>query len=307
MNYILLIIGFIMLIKGADWFVDSASFIAKKFGIPSIIVGMTIVAMGTSAPEFSVSLQSSIAGMNDMSIANVVGSNIFNLLVVLGISAMFGKLKITKYRDVQMTLAVSILLMSFAIGGYLSIIEGLVLLCAFVTYIILMIKGRDKTEIVEKEVEEEISYKTPLFFRITNGLIGLGAIVYGGDLVVNSASAVALSLGMSENLVGLTIVAIGTSLPELVTSVMAMKKGENDIAVGNVLGSNIFNMLLIIGSAAIINPMTVSMFAMIDLMFIIVTLLIFIALTYKKQEVNKWNGIIFIIIYVSYIIYTIIR
>ena len=302
MNYILLIIGFIMLIKGADWFVDSASFIAKKFGIPSIIVGMTIVAMGTSAPEFSVSLQSSIAGMNDMSIANVVGSNIFNLLVVLGISAMFGKLKITKYRDVQMTLAVSILLMSFAIGGYLSIIEGLVLLCAFVTYIILMIKGRDKTEIVE-----EISNKRPMWLTIIIGLIGLGAIVYGGDLVVNSASAVALSLGMSENLIGLTIVAIGTSLPELVTSVMAMKKGENDIAVGNVLGSNIFNMLLIIGSAAIINPMTVSMFAMIDLVFIIVTLLIFIALTYKKQEVNKWNGIIFIIIYVSYIIYTIIR
>lgn len=302
MNYILLIIGFIMLIKGADWFVDSASFIAKKFGIPSIIVGMTIVAMGTSAPEFSVSLQSSIAGMNDMSLANVVGSNIFNLLVVLGVSAMFGKLKITKYKDVQMTLAVSILLMSFAIGGYLSIIEGLVLLCAFVTYIILMIKRRDKTEIVE-----EVSNKRPMWLTIIIGLIGLGAIVYGGDLVVNSASAVALSLGMSENLIGLTIVAIGTSLPELVTSVMAMKKGENDIAVGNVLGSNIFNMLLIIGSAAIINPMTVSMFAMIDLVFIIVTLLIFIALTYKKQEVNKWNGIIFIIIYVSYIIYTIIR
>ena len=201
-----------------------------------------------------------------------------------------------------MTLAVSILLMSFAIGGYLSIIEGLVLLCAFVTYIILMIKGRDKTEIVE-----EVSNKRPMWLTIIIGLIGLGAIVYGGDLVVNSASAVALSLGMSENLIGLTIVAIGTSLPELVTSVMAMKKGENDIAVGNVLGSNIFNMLLIIGSAAIINPMTVSMFAMIDLVFIIVTLLIFIALTYKKQEVNKWNGIIFIIIYVSYIIYTIIR
>ena len=301
-QYILLILGFIMLIKGADWFVDSASFIAKKFGIPSIIVGMTIVAMGTSAPEFSVSLQSSIAGMSDMSLANVVGSNIFNLLVVLGISAMFGKLKITKYRDVQMTLAVSMLLMSFAIGGYLCIMEGLVLLCAFVAYIILMIKDRDKTEIVE-----EVSNKRPMWLTIIIGLIGLGAIIYGGNLVVNSASAVALSLGMSENLVGLTIVAIGTSLPELVTSVMAMKKGENDIAVGNVLGSNIFNMLLIVGSAAAINPMTVSLFSMIDLVFIIVTLLIFIALTYKKQEVNKWNGIIFIIIYISYIIYTIIR
>ena len=302
MNYILLIIGFIMLIKGADWFVDSASFIAKKFGIPSIIVGMTIVAMGTSAPEFSVSLQSSIAGMNDMSIANVVGSNIFNLLVVLGVSAMFGKLKITKYRDVQMTLAVSILLMSFAIGGYLSIIEGLILLCAFVTYIILMIKERDKTEIVE-----EVSNNRPMFLSIILGIAGLLGIIAGGNFVVDAASEIAISLGMSENLVGLTIVAIGTSLPELITSVMAMKKGENDIAVGNVLGSNIFNMLLIVGSAAAINPMTVSLFSMIDLMFIIVTLLIFIALTYKKQEVNKWNGIIFIIIYVSYIIYTIIR
>lgn len=300
-TYILLMIGFIVLIKGADMFVESASGIAKKFKIPDIIIGMTIVAMGTSAPEFSVSLQSSIAGMNDISIANVVGSNIFNLLVVLGVSALFSKLKITKYKDVLMTLATSILLISFALNGCLSAIEGLILLSVFIIYIISMIKNKKETD------ESNETFNKNMLLTIVLGIIGLGAIIYGGNLVVDSASKIATTLGMSENLIGLTIVAIGTSLPELVTSVVATKKGENDIAVGNVLGSNIFNMLLIIGASSVINPMNVSLFAFIDMIFIIVTLIIFILLTYKKQEVNKYNGLIFIIIYISYIIYTIIR
>ena len=300
-TYILLMIGFIVLIKGADMFVESASGIAKKFKIPDIIIGMTIVAMGTSAPEFSVSLQSSIAGMNDISIANVVGSNIFNLLVVLGVSALFSKLKITKYKDVLITLGISILLISFALNGYLSAIEGLILLGVFIIYIISMIKNKKETD------ESNETFNKNMLLTIVLGIIGLGAIIYGGNLVVDSASKIATTLGMSENLIGLTIVAIGTSLPELVTSVVATKKGENDIAVGNVLGSNIFNMLLIIGASSVINPMNVSLFAFIDMIFIIVTLIIFILLTYKKQEVNKYNGLIFIIIYISYIIYTIIR
>jgi cation:H+ antiporter len=300
-EYILLIIGFIALIKGADMFVESASGIAKKIKIPNIIIGMTIVAMGTSAPEFSVSLQSSIAGMSDISIANVVGSNIFNLLVVLGVSALFSKLKITKYKDVLITLAISVLLTSFALNGYLSAIEGLILLGGFIIYIISMIKNK-------KETDENVeTFNKNILLTIVLGVIGLGAIVYGGNLVVDSASKIATTLGMSQNLIGLTIVAIGTSLPELVTSVVAIKKGENDIAVGNVLGSNIFNMLLIIGASSVINPMNVSLYTFIDIIFITVTLIIFILLTYKKQEVNKYNGLIFIIIYISYIIYTIIR
>lgn len=300
-EYILLIIGFIVLIKGADMFVESASEIAKKIKIPDIIIGMTIVAMGTSAPEFSVSLQSSIAGMSDISIANVVGSNIFNLLVVLGVSALFSKLKITKYKDVLITLAISVLLTSFALNGYLSAIEGLILLSGFIIYIISMIKNK-------KETDENVeTFNKNILLTIVLGVIGLGAIVYGGNLVVDSASKIATTLGMSQNLIGLTIVAIGTSLPELVTSVVATKKGKNDIAVGNVLGSNIFNMLLIIGASSVINPMNVSLYTFIDIIFITVTLIIFILLTYKKQEVNKYNGLIFIIIYISYIIYTIIR
>ena len=300
-EYILLIIGFIVLIKGADMFVESASEIAKKIKIPDIIIGMTIVAMGTSAPEFSVSLQSSIAGMSDISIANVVGSNIFNLLVVLGVSALFSKLKITKYKDVLITLAISVLLTSFALNGYLSAIEGLILLGGFIIYIISMIKNK-------KETDENVeTFNKNILLTIVLGVIGLGAIVYGGNLVVDSASKIATTLGMSQNLIGLTIVAIGTSLPELVTSVVATKKSKNDIAVGNVLGSNIFNMLLIIGASSVINPMNVSLYTFIDIIFITVTLIIFILLTYKKQEVNKYNGLIFIIIYISYIIYTIIR
>ena len=304
MKYIILLIGFIMLIKGADVFVESASGIAKKFGIPSIIIGLTIVAMGTSAPELSVSVQSALAGMNDISIGNVVGSNLFNLLVVLGVSSIVGKLKITNYRDVIIMLLVGLIMAMFTINGTLIRTEGLTLLVIFAFYIgHLIFKAINNNE-QNNEVKETTK---PLLMTIILGIIGLVAIVWGGNLVVDSASVIAQQLGMSQNLIGLTIVAIGTSLPELVTSVVATKKGELDIAVGNVIGSNIFNLLLIIGLSVFINPMVVSTFALYDLIFMIIAMIIFIICTFKKEEVTKKVGIPMIIMYVLYIIFTIIR
>ena len=302
LNYIVLIIGFIMLIKGADVFVESASCIAKKFGIPSIIVGLTIVAMGTSAPEFSVSVQSALAGMNDMSIANVVGSNIFNLLVVLGISSMVGRLKINNYRDIIIMFITGLSMLVCSMDGLLNLFDGLLLLTLFIVYIISLIVKAYK----EKHDDNE-DYKRSMTISICLGIIGLVAIVWGGDLVVNAASDISQQLGMSENLIGLTVVALGTSLPELVTSVVATKKGELDIAIGNVVGSNIFNMLLILGSAAAINPMTVSYFAFLDLLFVIGAMFTFIMLTYNDKTLSKAKGIPLVLMYVVYMIFTIIR
>ena len=304
LNYIILIIGFVMLIKGADVFVESASGLAKRFGIPSIIIGLTIVAMGTSAPEFSVSVQSALAGMNDICLANVVGSNIFNLLVVLGLSSCIGKLKISNYSDVIIMLLSGLIVLMNAANGALTIWEGVQLLVLFVFYIGHLIwKSINENEQGE-EIEES---KRPLIVTIFLGLLGLGAIVWGGNLVVDSASIIAEQLGMSQNLIGLTVVAVGTSLPELVTSLVATKKGEFDIAVGNVIGSNIFNLLLIVGASTVISPMTVSMVAIYDLLFMIVAALIFIWLTMRSESLTKIKGIPLVILYVGYIIITIIR
>lgn len=302
LNIILLLVGFIALIKGADIFVDASSSIAKKFNIPSIIIGMTIVAMGTSLPELSVSVTSSLAGLNDMSIANVTGSNIFNILIALGICSTIGKLKISNYKDVITLLFSCIGLLLFALNGTLGVFEGILLLVAFIIYILSMMKqAKDNKEESEDEKQRNI------FITVALGILGAIAIVVGGNIVVNSASEIALKLGMSENLVGLTIVALGTSLPEFVTSVMATKKGELEIAIGNIIGSNIFNILLILGVASLISPMAVSVVAICDVMFMVFTVALFIFLTVKEKELNKKSGILLIMMYIVYLIITIIR
>ena len=302
LNIILLLVGFLALIKGSDFFVSSASDIAKKFKIPPIIIGLTVVAMGTSLPELSVSVTSSLAGLNDMSIANVSGSNIFNILIALGVCSMIGKLKISNYKDVITLLFSCIGLLLFALNGTLGVFEGILLLVAFIIYILSMIKqAKDNKEESEDEKQRNI------FITVVFGILGATAIVIGGNMVVNSASEIALKLGMSENLVGLTIVALGTSLPEFVTSVMATKKGELEIAIGNIIGSNIFNILLILGVASLISPMEVSVVAICDVMFMVFTVALFIFLTVKEKELNKKSGILLIMMYIVYLIITIIR
>lgn len=302
LNIILLLVGFVALIKGADIFVDASSSIAKKFNIPSIIIGMTIVAMGTSLPELSVSVTSSLAGLNDMSIANVTGSNIFNLLIALGICSTIGKLKISNYKDIIALLFSCIGLLLFVLNGTLGMFEGILLLVVFTIYILSMMKqAKDNKEESEDEKQRNI------FITVVLGILGATAIVIGGNMVVNSASEIALKLGMSENLVGLTIVALGTSLPEFVTSVMATKKGELEIAMGNIIGSNIFNILLILGVASSIKPLTISTVALFDIFFMAFTVIMFVFLTKKDKVLNKKSGILLIMMYIVYLIITIIR
>lgn len=316
-NLIFLLIGFMLLIKGADAFVEGAASVARKFNVPPMIIGLTIVAMGTSAPEAAVSITSSLAGQNDMSIANVVGSNLFNALGVLGVSAILANLSISK-KDLHtsgvLLLVASILLAILGLNGDISRMDGVVLLILFIVFIINTIKGASKTE-VTAEIEEgseiavsevgvkvESGIKTILFI-----VLGAFGIVLGGDMVVDAASAVGKSFGMSENLVGMTIVALGTSLPEFVTSVTAIKKGETEMAIGNVLGSNLFNILFVLGLAATIMPLSVSTVTLIDLLVLaFVTLITFVCMK-KKYSLNKNHGIVFIVLYVVYMAYTIIR
>lgn len=325
MSYILLVIGFVLLIKGADIFVSGASNISKRLGIPSVIVGLTIVSLGTSAPELAVSAISAIKGNNEIAVGNVLGSNLFNTLVVLGVTTIIMTLTIKKSevkRDYTINiLATTVLLfLTFTtiLGGrdnYISRLDGIVLLIgciSYITYLVLSVKrGKVSSENIQEELAVESVSEISVFKSIIKLIIGIAGIVIGGQVVVDSATNIATSLGMSEKLVGLTIVAIGTSLPELVTSVVAALKGEKDIALGNILGSNIFNILLIIGLSSAISPIAVSNNLLFDFIFlIIVTLIIGIMIFFnKKEEKNfgKKEGIILVAFYVFYMAYIIIR
>lgn len=317
MSFILLIIGFFFLIKGADLFVDGAASIARKFNIPSMIIGLTIVAMGTSAPEAAVSITSSLSGQNDMSVANVVGSNFFNILVVLGASSLISKLPVQKNtikKDTPFLLIVSGLLLVFGINKYISRIEGLILLIVFVYFLYSTVKMAKSATNLDSSSDNEIALaesdtttQTPILKTVILSVIGILGIVIGGDMVVDSATSIATLFGMSANLVGLTIVAIGTSLPEFVTSIVAIKKGETEIAIGNVIGSNIFNILLVLGLATFISPITISTLALIDIIFMLcITILLYLFMK-KDYSLLKKHGIILVGIYIVYMSYTIIR
>lgn len=308
---LLIIVGFVLLIKGADYLVDGASNIAKKFHIPEIIIGLTIVSIGTSMPELFVSLTSALEGYSDMAMGNVIGSNVCNLLLILGLSSIIKTITFqenTKKYEIPMCFIISIIFLVLCnVGTGISRLDALFLLVLFVGFITYTIFIGIKSQSNEEEKVNEDFVEKNMFKNILFVVGGIAALKFGGDFVVDNAVSIANRFNLSEKLISLTILAIGTSLPELVTSVTAAFKGNSDIAIGNIIGSNIFNMLLIIGASSVINPMNVSLYTFIDIIFITITLIIFILLTYKKQEVNKHNGLIFIIIYISYIIYTIIR
>lgn len=316
MSFLLLIVGFALLIKGADMFVEGASSIAAKFNVPAMVIGLTIVAMGTSAPEAAVSITSSLAGQNDMSVANVVGSNFFNILIVLGVSSIITTLPVEKNtikKDTPFLIIVSGMLLLFATNLHLGRVEGILLLIVFAYFLINTVKSakNTSTDITDGEtavsIEAEISTDTSIGKTVVISLIGVIGIVLGGDIVVKSATAIATSFGMSANLVGLTIVAVGTSLPEFVTSVVAIKKGETEIAIGNVIGSNLFNILLVLGLAGTISPISLSLFALIDIAFMVgITILLYFFMK-KNNSLVKSQGFILIALYVIYMIYTIVR
>ena len=368
LDWIFLIVGMVLLIKGADYFVDGSSKIAKALKIPSLIIGLTLVSMGTSAPELSVSLQAALVGSNELSFGNVVGSNIFNTFFILGVGSIFIPLVINedmKKYDIPIIVLLYglMLLFGFVITPYkLDLLESIIFVVLFVSYIILLIVRAKKSKQEAEENKDELTIKTIIasvilgvvglfailgkvviasivcalfviilllkikkpFGQINNKLnfiiniffsaVGLVAIIGGGTMVVDSASNIAMSLGMSETLVGLTIVAVGTSLPELVTSVVASIKKENDIAIGNVIGSNIFNILFILGVSSSISNLTISdkmslgiSESLVDLLVLLLSGVLVFVISRLGKNIKKWQGVIFIVLYVAYIAYIIIR
>ena len=302
MSFILLLAGFIFLIKGADYFVEGSSNIAKKFKISPMIIGLTIVAMGTSMPELSVSITSSLIGKNDMSLANVVGSNMFNILMALGVSSLIINLPIKKDSikfDIPFLIGIGTLLLLMLFDLKLSIFEGLILIGIFVFYLWKTLKPMLKKK--DKDIKENEEKNKSMFKMIVISLVGIIGIIIGGNMVVDNASKIAEIFGMSQNLIGLTIVAVGTSLPEFVTSIMAIKKGENEIAIGNVVGSNIFNILLILGVSSVVNPLIINIVGLIDVLFMIASSVLLYLFIRKNKNLNRYQGIIFILLYVGYI------
>ncbi len=306
----ILLVGFVLLIKGADFFVEGSSTVAKKLRIPSIIVGLTIVAMGTSLPELAVSTTASLAGNNAIAISNVVGSNLFNLIVVCGSCALFSPLAISKdilKKDFPIAIGCGVLLLVMGIVGMeVCRIDGIILSVLFITYISILVRAALKARANTKD-EENVGKTIPVWLCIIYIVGGIAAIKFGGDFVVDGAVTIAGKLGLSENLIGLTIVAVGTSLPELVTSIVASRKNEVEMAVGNVLGSNIFNILLILGVAGTISPMTFIMENIIDIVILTAASLLIYLFSWTKERIDRKEGIVMLLMYASYLVYICIR
>lgn len=311
-NILLIALGFVLLVKGADFLVDGASGVAKRFHIPEIIIGLTIVSIGTSMPELFVSITSAIDGYSDMAIGNVIGSNLCNLLLILGISAAINPIifkKETKLIEIPICLGVSIVFLILAnIGNSISRIDAIILIALFIGFICYTImmakKGEDFDEISEEEKQRsaEEGKKRKIIVNIIYIIVGIIALKIGGDLVVEHSEKIAKMFNVSDKIIGLTIVAIGTSLPELVTSVTAALKKNSDIAIGNIIGSNIFNMLLIIGAAAAISPMNYNTSYNLQMGILIVATIVLEIFPYtdRKDEMTISNGITYLMLYALY-------
>ena len=295
MEYLLLIIGFVLLIKGADFFVEGSSSLARFLKIPSVIIGLTIVAMGTSAPEASVSINAALAGNNDIAVSNIIGSNIFNGLIVVGICAFMK-------RYMPVNILITAILCVMIADGRLSRLEGILLLSGMIFYIVNMIFSALKTRSSCPDEKSMPLYKSLIF--IAGGLV---AVIFGGNLVVNNASQIAVSFGVSQNFIGLTIVAIGTSLPELVTSIVATRKGDSGLALGNAIGSNIFNILFILGMSATISPLHILSESVIDCAILLVSGILLFVFAYTRKSMNRTEGAICVLSYIGYTAYLFIR
>lgn len=301
MEYVLLVVGFILLIKGADFFVEGSSSLAQILKVPSVIIGLTIVAMGTSAPEASVSINAALAGSNDIAVSNILGSNIFNGLIVVGVCAFLSAFQTNTEilkRDMPLNILVTFILCIMFLDGKLSRIEGCILLAGMILYIANMIYHAIKNK-TEEESEKSLSLPKSILYMIA----GLAAVIFGGDFVVDNACIIATNFGVSQNFIGLTIVAIGTSLPELVTSVVATKKGDSGLALGNAIGSNLFNILFILGFSAILSPLHVLNESIIDCIILLISAIILFIFAKTKQQMTKIEGLICILLYTIYMIY----
>lgn len=306
MIYVWLVVGFVLLIKGADFFVEGSSAVAKLLKIPSVVIGLTIVAMGTSAPEAAVSITAGLEGNNDIAIGNIIGSNIFNLLVVVGVCAVMKGVVTDKdilKRDMPVNIGVSALLLLFLLDSKITRIEGIILLILFVAYMIIVVGEGLKNR---TEQAEEVKILSPII-SIIYILGGLAAVVFGGNLVVDNASEIARNFGLSQNLIGLTIVAVGTSLPELVTSIVATRKGESGLALGNAVGSCIFNILFILGMSGTLSPMVSTRESFVDICVLTVVTIMMLLFGKTKGMTSRAEGAICILVYIGYLVYAVMR
>lgn len=320
---LLLAVGFAFLVKGADFFVEGSSSIAKKLKVPPIIIGLTIVAMGTSLPETAVSVTASLVQNNELAVSNVVGSNIFNLMFVIGVCSILTPImvqKATVVRDIPLSLGCALFLLVLGISGLgdkagmtLGHADGVIFLIVFAGYIFTMVRSAMKARAAGQKVEiegveecdnmKELSYGKSILFLI----VGAAAIAFGGDFTVDTASRIAIELGMSQTLVGLTIVSIGTSLPELVTSVVAARKNEVDMAVGNAVGSNIFNILMVLGISSAISPVALIRENIIDIVLLMVFSVMVWIFAGTRKKIERKEGIIMVVVYLVYCAYIIAR
>ena len=314
-----LLAGFVLLIKGADFFVGGSSSVAKRFHVPSVIIGLTVVAMGTSLPETAVSVTASIANNNELAISNAVGSNIFNLIVVIGFCAVMTPVMVgsdTIKRDIPFSALCALLLLGLGIWGLgdatglvLGHLDGILLLVLFVVYLLVLIRSTLKERKAANTTSSEEEEYAPL--SIPKSLIyiagGAAGIAIGGSLTVESASRIAIDLGMSQTLVGLTIVSIGTSLPELVTSIVAARKNEVGMALGNAIGSNVFNILMVLGIASAISPISFITENVIDIVILLACTLIVWIFAATKKQINRVEGIGMLLMYVAYAVYIVVR
>ena len=307
LNILLLLVGFVLLIKGADFFVDGSSSIAKLLKIPSVVIGLTIVAMGTSAPEAAVSISAALQGSNEIAVSNVVGSNIFNMLAVVGVCALISPMPLDRNivkRDFPVNIVATVVLLALVLlGNSLGRIDGAVMLALMIAYISWLVVAAIKNR---EEGSDNIKTMSPIL-SVVCIIGGLAAIIFGGNLVVENAKAIVSAAGLSETFIGLTIVAIGTSLPELVTSIVASKKGENGLALGNVVGSNIFNLLLILGLSSVVTPIAIDTAAIINIIVVlIITVLMWILCLFTKK-LGRIPGAVMVALYIAYTVYLIIQ
>ena len=297
---LLLVVGFVMLVKGADWFVDGSSSLARRFGIPQLVIGLTIVAMGTSAPEAAVSIAAALKGNADITIGNIVGSNILNILIILGVSSLLTNLEVAKSTiraEIPFMLVITAVLMLQGRDGVVGLGNGLVLLLLFAVYLAYLFQMAMKNR---ETVEEEVVQR-PLWRNLAMTGVGLVLIVWGSNVTVDAATALARIFGMSERFIGLTIVALGTSLPELFTSVNAARKGNADIAIGNIVGSNIFNILFVVGLSGLITPVPFADLFVIDTLVAMAAAAVLGGFCMKKGKLVNWNGVVMLVGYGAYL------
>lgn len=300
-SLVLLVVGFVLLVKGADWFVDGAASIAARLGIPQLIIGLTIVAMGTSAPEAAVSITASTQGCADITIGNILGSNILNVLIILGLAATLTCIHVAKstvFREIPFMIFVSVLLLVLGLDGTITLVDGVILWACFLFYLGYLFRmaknGSDDGE------EESINTQRSLWKSVLWTAFGMALIVLGSDIAVDAATSIARIMGMSERLIGLTIVALGTSLPELCTSVTAAKKGNADIAIGNIVGSNVFNILFVVGTSALVTPIPFAAAFRPDALIAIGASLLLFVCCLHHYRLSRKSGIAMLASYATY-------